>query len=221
MNFPRDKRFVLGVAAGLCLFIMVGAATTYYAASGGSAGRKALIEVEVLDDDEWGWFRGRADLYLKVYSTVNPSVSILLPVNTGDFGGKRQITYETPFIHDGTKDETLNIELLDDDSLSADQEKLLVKAAERGCYLLYSGARIYAVEHGVSLPEIGAVISQGVGGSLAKLLIDEYGKHSYKSYGHVSYNISEIEDSARRDTNPVTVVDKHGSARVHIRVYYR
>src|SRR5262245_51681507 len=89
--------------------------------------RVATVAVKVLDESTNRWFTS-SELYLKVESSLEPGVAQLLPINVGCFRGQQQVVHETRFYLQPGKDETLLLEWLDDQTMTADQRAAIAAA---------------------------------------------------------------------------------------------
>lgn len=72
-----NQKLGIGIIIGMVLTILFGASAYNNKKKKTQIDftRFAMLDIEIIDDDEDDWFgqRGRAELYLKIYSTFNPS----------------------------------------------------------------------------------------------------------------------------------------------------
>ena len=189
-----------------------------------TAGPKEDIAVcvKILDDSEfWPWTK--AELYLKVHDKNNPENFLFRPLNVGGLAsGSRTHQFRTPFIYDPDHPTVLCFELLDDDSMSAEQEKLLVDATKKGCQIICTAAGIYAVTQGneaagkvliASGEPVGDLAAMGV--SALALNLKEI---KFDSMGSKEYTLFHKSDVLK--SNPITIVDDDNTARCEIEVIF-
>ncbi|MEM6909964.1 MAG: hypothetical protein AAF555_00130 [Verrucomicrobiota bacterium] len=179
---------------------------------------RAVLSYQILDDSE-EWYRGRAELYLKVESTLYPERKILLPLNVGeDYSGQRNGVVDLPFVHPGETDETYLIELLENDRIpQKDEEKIASMAGGTG-FLIWKGAKLYALSEGLALPDWGEQISKLIE-SGSYLYLTSLRGHWYQSYGRVEYHVPHAPTMSHRDANRLTI--RQGKrARLDVKVHF-
>lgn len=130
--------------------LVVGLAATFALTGCGTPQKDIAINVTILDDSEF-WPGCKAELYLKVFDKSKPENFLLCPLNVGglDSGSKTRM-FRTPFVFDSKHHTILRFELLDDDSMSEEQEKLLVDATKQLCQIIHTTAGVYAVPNPMS-----------------------------------------------------------------------
>ncbi len=183
-----------------------------------SYGRTAVIDVKILDDSEH--YFGTAELFLKVTSSINSRISVLLPLNVGKYAGQKHIQHTTPFLHDGANDETITFELLDDDKLEKEEIDRLVDAIGNGTQLACIAGKIYAFQNGVKFPQGGEDVAISFAKKTGKIILDEYSGTSYKSCGIAEYKVNENEQDRHRDANAIIIRDGN-KAKIEMTVFYK
>lgn len=179
--------------------------------SGDSYARPAIL-VDVLDESE---FWGTAELYLKVQSSRFPSdVAVVFPINRGDFVGCRSRFIQLPFeVADG---DLLLLNVLDEQSLSAEQEAVLLKACESVGYCLAYGAHICR-------PDLGRLIEPGFMG-VARVVGDgivmELQSNPFRNMGSAEYIVQTSRPNQPQDANPVTLLSSSNYGRAQVRIYF-
>ncbi|MDA8563835.1 hypothetical protein N9L06_05285 [Mariniblastus sp.] len=179
--------------------------------SGDSYARPAVL-VDVLDESE---FWGTAELCLKVQSSRFPSdVAVVFPINRGDFVGCRSRFIQLPFeVSDG---DLLLLNVLDDQSLSVDQETVLLNACESAGYCLTVGAYICR-------PDLGRLIEPGFMG-LARVVGDgiamELQSNPFRNMGSAEYIVQTSRPNRPQDANRVTLLSSSNHGCAQVRLYY-
>jgi hypothetical protein len=162
----QSRSVIIGVAAGMLVALSVAAAYVRNGATGeygappvpkGTYGH-CRFAFAILGESESRWWCGKAELYLKIESTLHPDLNIRVPVNVGgQFFGRISGVASLPFSHSGSMDETDLIELLDEDGLSPDEVESLSDLAGEAGYLVWQGMEAYALKAGaVFLPSMSA-----------------------------------------------------------------
>ena len=160
-------------------------------------GNRIAIDVDILDEYEtyhWPWkilpWRGKAELYLKIYDKKNPEISLLYPLNVEKKdSGTRKFSLITPFEYG--KPTVLVVELLDDDGLDKEDEKLLVEAAGTGALIVCDAAAAYKSDYKAAeaifsnKDGIAALAASG-----ATVLTKNLNRHVFDSVGMYEYAVT-------------------------------
>ena len=94
----------------LGLVLLTGCTSTTTNGSVPTDPRTANVQVTVLDASTNRWWYNE-ELYLKVESSLEPGVAILLPVTVGACRGQERVSHKTPFVlRPPGKGETLHLE---------------------------------------------------------------------------------------------------------------
>ena len=183
-------------------------------------GKKIAIDVEILDEYEtyhgiWKilpW-RGKAELYLKIYDKKNPEISLLFPLNVeNNASGTRKISVVTPMEYG--KPTVLVVELLDDDSLNKDEEKLLIDAAKTGAVIVCDAVAAYKTDYKAA----EAIFKdkdriENLTGSGAEILAQNLNQHKFDSLGIYEYTIATKGGIFLN--NAVTILNNDNKTRAH------
>jgi hypothetical protein len=178
----------------------------------GKSSRRPAIQVDIHDATERVFFT--AELYLTVQNSRFPGDTlVVLPLNVGGFSGCNSRFVQLPFeVMPGDK---LLFNLLDDESLTSDQERQVVDACRSlGCCIL-RGTAIYR-------PEVAYVVAPGVRSAseiLGTAVITEFAIHNFKNYGTAEYIVPATLPSTPQEANKLTVLDGSRYARVDLRLY--
>ena len=177
--------------------------------------RTANAAVTILDESTDRWF-SRANLYLKVESTLEPGVAILLPINVKRFDGEARIVHRTPFTLRPNAGETLLLEWLDDQSLTSTEREKLVAAWETGGWVVAIGGQILLVKRADPL----FVTTMGkLAREAGELLINEPGARNFKSFGKADYHVPVSPPATFRDANSLVLVHAR-AAKAEVRFFY-
>ena len=188
-------------------------------------GKKIAIDVEILDEYEtyhgiWKilpW-RGKAELYLKIYDKKNPEVSLLYPLNVeNNTSGTRKISLVTPMEYG--KPTVLVVELLDDDSLGKEEEKLLVDAAKTGAIIVCDAVAAYKTDYKAA----EAIFRNkdriaSLAGSGAKVLVKKLNQHKFDSLGVYEYSITT--KGGIFCNNAVTILNNDHKTHAHCNIKF-
>ena len=129
--------------------------------------RFANVAVDVIDPG-LGWIFD-AQLYLRIQSSLDPQVEVLLPITVGPNKGKKEVIHQTPFALRPGEKETLLLEWLDDQSLNDEQRKMVVNAIEGGCLIVVLGGQIYVTKKPPD-PAVAIAVGQLVRENLTPLV---------------------------------------------------
>lgn len=160
-------------------------------------GDKIAIDVEILEVHEtyrgvWKMlpWRGKAELYLKIYDKKNPEISLLYPLNVErEDSGTRKFSLITPFEYGAPT--VLVVELLDDDGLDKEEEKLLVEAARTGALIVCDAAAAYKSDYKAAeaiFRNKDGIASLAAGG--AEVLAQNLNQHKFDSVGIYEYTVT-------------------------------
>jgi hypothetical protein len=184
-------------------------------------GRWPAIQIDILDAAE-SWF-GDAELYLSVQSSRFPNETrVLLPVNVGKFSGCRSRFVELPFeIEPG---DVLIFDLLDDDELSAEEEKLVLEASRHLAFCIWKASEVYAGSDSWLAPL--ALIKNAsedkvsqVSAFLGKALLNSLKLNQFDNYGTAKYIVPKGMPDQPNAANALTILDDSKYARVELRIY--
>lgn len=179
--------------------------------SGESRSRPAIL-VDVLDESE---FWGTAELYLKVQSSRFPSeVAVMFPINRGDFLGCRSRYIQLPFEVEDS--DLLLLDVLDDQSLSTQDEQRLLKACESAGYCLI-------IAGSVCRPDLARLIEPGFMGAAQVIgdgLVMELRSNPFRNMGSAKYIIQSTRPSRPQDANSVTLLSSSNYGRAQVRMYF-
>ena len=188
-------------------------------------GNRIALEVEILDEREtyhgvWKalpW-RGKAELYLKIYDMKNPEISLLYPLNVErKDSGSRKIPVITPFEY-GTPT-VLVVELLDDDHLDDEEVELLVEAARTGAMIVCDASQAYKI----SKTEAEAIFRNkdriaSLATSGAKVLAKNLNKHRFDSLGIYEYTVANKGGIFLN--NAVTILNNDNKSKAHCNIKF-
>jgi hypothetical protein len=182
--------------------------------------RTAYVQIKVLDARTNRWWYN-TELYLKVESSLEPGVAVLLPVTVGTFRGQEQVSHKTPFVlrPPGSR-ETLHLEWLDDQTLNATQRKAILEVLQAGGYVVAVGGQIYLLSKGVPTggPEVPAALER-LARSSGKLLLGDPDVRSFKSFGKADYHVPDDPPATYQAANPVDL-RVGAKAKAEARFYY-
>lgn len=173
------------------------------------------VQVDVLDKRE-GWW-GTAELYMSVQSSRFPAdTRILLPINIGDFQGCMSRFVQLPFeLH---ADDVLLVELLDEDKLTAAQEKMLVDACRTFGFCVCQGAAIYSPQSQIFMPTVRPVVITAAE-MLGKAIAVEFRTNSFKNVGRAEFITPGHLPDQPNKANKLSLLDDVNRARVQVRIY--
>ena len=189
-------------------------------------GNRIALEVEILDEREtyhsplkYLWpFRGKAELYLKIYDKKNPEISLLYPLNVErKDSGSRKIPVITPFEY-GTPT-VLVVELLDDDYLDDEEVELLVEAARTGAMIVCDAAQAYKVsykEADAIFRNKDRIVSLATSG--AKVLAKNLNQHRFDSLGFYEYTVANKGGIFLN--NAVTILNNDNKSKAHCNIKF-
>jgi len=178
----------------------------------------AVIKIHILDDAESMF--GKAELYLKVQSSLYPDYAVLYAINVGKTSGQKSKILRTPFLHQGKTDESFIFEILDEDNLSSEEEDAIQGIVESGANLLWHGGKLYAMTMGVVLPPAAQSDLVKISTLTSSVILESLAQHTFDSYGIVEYKSFPNPKNNLRDVNALTVIDEDDDAIAEIHVYY-
>ena len=180
---------------------------------GGTPFDRPAIKIEVKDDWE-GLFHGTAELYLRVQSGRFPSqVSLLFPVNRGDFEGCAARFIQLPFeVRDG---DNLIFNLIDNDKLSVGDEQRILNACRIAGYCLAIGAEIYQPQVGRLLRPAFRTAAQVLGDQI----VLRYQNEPFKNVGVGTFIVQSSRPRQPNEANPLSLKDGN-YVRADVRIYY-
>ncbi|QEG24801.1 hypothetical protein [Mariniblastus fucicola] len=164
----------------------------------GQPARNPALKIDIHSDWEAPW--NRAEFFLSVQSSRFPEdVRILLPVNIGNFAGCKTRFVQLPFeIH---QDETLVFELLDDDSMSVDQQKQVVTACSSTGFVIVTLGSIVQPE----LTPFSALGAEA-GRQFGKSIIEDIKLHKFSNYGKAEFRVGATMPHFPHDANDLSVL---------------
>ena len=179
-------------------------------------GDRIALEVEILDEYEtyhgvWKLlpWRGKAELYLKIYDKMNPEISLLYPLNVErKDSGSRKISVITPFEYGTTT--VLVVELLDDDYLDDEEVELLVEAARTGAMIVCDASQAYKI----SKKEADAIFRNkdrtvSLATSEAKVLAKKLNQHRFDTLDIYEYTFNKGGIFLKEDFTSLNNDNKH------------
>ena len=165
--------------------------------SGQSHARPAL-QVDIKDASEDIFFT--AELYIAVQSSRFPQDTwVLLPLNVGDFAGSRTRFVQLPF--EVQPNDTLLFNLLDNDKLSREQERLVLKGCRSAGYCLLVAGAIYCPQAAHIARPVVPVASEVLG----QAVISEVGMHYFENFGTAEYIVPPILPNTPHAANELSV----------------
>ena len=188
-------------------------------------GNRIALDVEILDEYEtyhgvWKLlpWRGKAELYLKIYDKKNPEISLLYPLNVEtDVSGTRKIPVITPFEYGNPT--VLVVELLDDDRLSEEEEELLVEAAKTGAMIICDATQAYKTdfkEADAIFRNKDRIVSLATSG--AKVLAKNLNQHKFDSLGIYEYTVANKGGIFLN--NAVTILNNDNKSKAHCNIQF-
>jgi hypothetical protein len=178
----------------------------------------AVIKIRILNDAESIF--GKAELYLKVESSLYPDYAVLYPINVGKTSGQKSKILRTPFLHQGKTDEIFIFEILDEDDFSSEEEEAIQGIVESGANLLWHGGQLYAMTNGVVLPPAAQSDFVKISTLTSSLILESLAQHAFDSCGIAVYKSFPNPKINLRDANTLTVIDEDDDAIAEIHVYY-
>ena len=163
-----------------------------------------------------GWFID-AQLYLRIQSSLNPQVEVLLPITVGPNKGKKEVIHQTLFALRPGEKETLLLEWLDDQSLTGEQRKMVLNAIEGGCLIVVLGGQIYVTKKPPD-PNIAIAVGQLVRENCTPL-VGKADIKEFKGLGMTRYQVPDDPPFVFRDINPIAILHQK-RAQAEIRIYY-
>lgn len=172
---------------------------------------RPAVQVDILDASEH-WLL-TAELYLTVQSSRFPSETwVVLPLNIGDFQGCRSRFVQLPFeVREG---DTLLLNLLDDDRLTADQEKLILKSCAATGYCLLVAGKLHAATTGLFAQ--GVELAADV---LGEVVLDDVKSHGFKNLGKAEFHVPPSLPAQAGEANVLTILDESRYARVLVKLF--
>lgn len=221
----KEKIISVAIGVSVLTWALIQWAPRIQVGSKASENAVAVLNCEIINEDESIPFLTSAELYLSVKSSRIPDLAFIYPLNVGPNKGKRlPPAIETPFSHHPQTRETLSIELLDDDGLSEDEAELLANTLSIGTKAIIYGGNIYLISSGVSLPPgVGQAAEALLEMGARKISKDKIGK-DFESLCSVDYEVPENPPSAQRDSNQLKLIEKNlirDIERVRIGIHYQ
>lgn len=178
----------------------------------GVSSRRPAILVEILNDTE---ILGKAELYLSVQSSRFPTEThVLFPLNVGEFAGLRSRFVQLPF--EVTAADVLVFNLLDEDSVSSEDEKKIQNASRIAGYCLWVAGSIYAPDLAtLARPHQVADATQMLG----EWTVQQLATNQFDNYGTARFIVPPTLPNQPNMANKLTIVDSHGLARVELQIY--
>ena len=161
---------------------------------------------------------GKAELYLAVQHNAYPGVQVLWPVNVGPNSvpnGYRAI----PFTAE--QGDTLKFTLLDDDDITAQEERTLLEAASAAGSVIVECTNAYFIlQTGKSLPRGVTPTAQTLLQLGAREIIRTSHENPWDHYGSQDYIVQEVIPDSPSAANPITIASDWGLVRrMDIKVY--
>ncbi|MGH7138049.1 MAG: hypothetical protein ACREHD_20045 [Pirellulales bacterium] len=173
---------------------------------------RPAIQVKILDDSEWGFFT--AELYLAVQSSRFPAETwVILPLNVGDFAGCRERYVQLPF--EVTHSDQLVFNLLDEDKLTEEQEKLVLHGCRAGGYCVLVAGKIYTPELGLILQPVATAATELLGSAI----IDEISLHYFHNRGTAEFVVQLPLPADPQSANNLSLMDRGNNVPVVLRLY--
>ncbi|MCC7420489.1 MAG: hypothetical protein IT428_09420 [Planctomycetaceae bacterium] len=172
---------------------------------------RPAVQVDILDASEH-WLL-TAELYLTVQSSRFPSETwVVLPLNIGDFQGCRSRFVQLPFeVREG---DTLLLNLLDDDRLTAEQEKLVLQSCATTGYCLLIAGKLHAATTGLFAQ--GVELAADV---LGNVILDDVKSHGFKNLGKAEFHVPPALPARAGEANVLTILDESRYARVLVKLF--
>lgn len=179
--------------------------------SGNSSARPAVM-VEILDDSE-SYFT-TAELYLAVQSSRFPATTqVLLPINVGEFSGFRSRFVQLPF--EVEPSDILAFNLLDDDRLTKEEEKTLLKGCQGAGYCVVVAGCVYCPEAAALIQPVATTAAEILG----EVIIQDCASHKFDNFGIAEYIVPSQIPYEPQQANKLAVLDSGNTARVVLRLY--
>ncbi|HUQ70481.1 MAG TPA: hypothetical protein VM165_13200 [Planctomycetaceae bacterium] len=177
----------------------------------GVVSARPAVQVDILDASEH-WLL-TAELYLTVQSSRFPSETwVMLPLNVGDFEGCRSRFVQLPFeVREG---DTLLFNLLDDDQLTVEQEKQLLKGCAAMGYCLLTAGKVYGATAALVAPAVEAAAD-----ILGVALLDDLKLHGFKNVGTSEFHVPPSLPSRAGEANVLSLLDDRHFARVLVKLF--
>ena len=182
------------------------------------------LDVEILDDCENRFFRTTAELWLKISKSDEPDIYLLYPLNVNKdkrLAGGARWNLRTPYQYDKDKETTLTIELLDDNHLSAKEEKLLLDTVNNGGLLIYELGKLYAcekanIDKAIDDEDVKNILKELLT-SATKLTLENMNQHTFESLGHIEYKMPLTGHIFI--SNPITIIHGENRARCNLKFH--
>lgn len=173
---------------------------------------RPAIQVEILDDTEWAVFS--AELYLAVQSSRFPAETwVVLPLNVGDFAGCRERYVQLPF--EVAESDQLLFNLLDENSLTKEQETLVLGACRAGGYCVLSAGAIYAPD-ALLILEPGAIAAADL---LGNAIVDDMSLQSFSNRGTAEFIVQLPLPLNPQTANELSVRDEANNVPAVLKLY--
>lgn len=215
----KTKNFFLPIA---CIAAIVTAIIVIFFLSSPSPPAQASLVIEILDASEG--FSTTAELYLQVSGNEEfGEMNLLYPLNIGSQSGQHIFYKKLPLKL--APDDELSFNLLDEDGLSDDEEKVLFTASQATGFVFLIAGKCYIYHKiGVVVPleyeHIKPLIND-----LTEILVLNMNQHPFDAYGHATYIRPWWIPKKPKDSNWIEIFDTNGITsgkftRARVKVYY-
>jgi hypothetical protein len=178
----------------------------------GQSSARPAIRVDIVDASE-SWFAS-AELYLTVQSSRFPANTlVILPLNIGDFQGCRSRFIQLPF--EVKEHDQLVFNLLDDDELSSDEEKLLLELCRLTGYAVVLADRCYQLQLGQA---VAPLVSDSAA-LLSTTFLLNCSTDRFDNYGTAEFIVPKSMPLYPHEANKLALLDESNYARVVLRIY--
>lgn len=181
----------------------------------GSPRNRPAVQISILDDGEGPWgILGRAEFFLSVQSSRFPDQTrILLPINIGDFKGCCCRFVQLPFeVQEG---EQLIFELLDDDTMTEEQEQLLVNACATTGFCVMQANDLYCPGLGLIAAPAGAALGELLG----QIIVEDVAIHGFQCYGGATYIVQPSMPEQPYEANELSIRGTDNYCYATLRLY--
>lgn len=179
-----------------------------------NSSNRPAVQVDVTDDTEFGGW-GTAELYLSVQSSRFPQhVHVILPINRNSFVGCKSRFLQLPF--EVERGDVLAFNLLDDNTLSAEQEQVLLSACESAGFCIEVGSTIYRPNLAALVRPISSSASRTLGNGAVLIIRDS----PFRNFGTGEFIVESVRPSAPNLANRTALLDEGQRSRASVRVYF-
>lgn len=173
---------------------------------------RPAIQVDVLDASEGVLFT--AELYLAVQSSRFPADTwVILPVNRGDFAGCRSRFIQLPF--EVQERDVLVFNLLDDDELTADEERMMLDACRTCGYCVAASGAVYS-------PSIAALIEPVLSEAseiLGQVIVNDVQLHKFDNFGVAEFIVPKELPMHPQEANRLSITNTNNYVRMVLKLY--